>query len=181
MQLFIRGQGRGDFSTQRERVTWRLSRRLALRDCSVGATSQGSWELPEAERDKEHMIPLSFQEEQGLGTSGVQTSSFQNCERINIYCFKTEFTVICYSSLRKLPYWDNGTLGLWNRFGICVYVTNSNTFPKYQLKSKVKSMQVEVPIVFLQFQFKPSGACLTFLEHTHKPEHQALAPSGVSM
>ena len=39
---------------------------LALRDCSIGATSQGNWELPEAERDKEHIFPLSFQEKQGL-------------------------------------------------------------------------------------------------------------------
>ena len=82
----------------REHTQWKAMRRQRqrLEGCSHKPRNAWSYQkLEEARKDS----PLQPSQGVALLTPWFQTSSLQNCERINLCCF---VYVICYSSPRKL-------------------------------------------------------------------------------
>lgn len=86
--IFIkRGKsGYGDQDTQRTSGDDR-GRDGSATAASQGVNTQGCQHLPEASR-KEGFCPRAGTENRALPTAWFYISSFQNCEKINLFCFK---------------------------------------------------------------------------------------------
>ena len=66
-----------------------------------GAQSPRSWKRQEGSPDPTELLTSGGSP--ALPTPCFQTSSLQNGERINFYCFKPLVVVICYRRVQKLP------------------------------------------------------------------------------
>ena len=87
--LFIQERQRDIWDRQKRRyrhrkgVMWRQRQKL-----SDVASSQGSWQPPEAERGRDRISPRASVGRAALLTPWCHTSGLYNCEIVNFYCVK---------------------------------------------------------------------------------------------